>query len=80
MNIKEWYEEAFPTDKLGKEINETASFEGFADCLDEGENIYEYIGVADSVIRERIFEKLAEIVGVNYEVIYQEWLVGGNCR
>jgi hypothetical protein len=29
--------------------------------------VYEYIGVGDSLIRERLFEKLAEITGHEYE-------------
>lgn len=80
MNIKEWYEKAFPNDSIGEEINETATFEGLADCIDTGTDIYAYIGVSDSIVRERLFMELAEQTEVNYEVIYQEWLAGGNCR
>ncbi|MBO5416745.1 MAG: hypothetical protein J6A83_08970 [Clostridia bacterium] len=79
MEIKRWYRKEYPNDIVGCDLNKEATFEGLAECIDNGEDIYEYIGVSDSIIRERLFVKLSELVGVNYEVIYQEWLVGGNC-
>jgi hypothetical protein len=36
--------------------------------------VYEYLYVYDSIIRERLFEKLSEILNCEYEVIYQRWL------
>jgi len=37
--------------------------------------VYEYIGVGDSLIRERCFERLAEIAGVSYDEIYSKWVI-----
>jgi hypothetical protein len=37
-------------------------------------DIYDVIGVGDSVIRERLFEHLSEIKDVNYDYIYKKWL------
>ena len=37
----------------------------------------EVFGVGDSVVRENIFQKLAELRNVDYDVIYNEWLHGG---
>ena len=31
-------------------------------------------GVYDSLVRERIFEKLAEIIGTDYDYIYDQWV------
>jgi hypothetical protein len=47
-------------------------------CLDNYENIYDLIGVGDSLVRERIFEALAEIMNVEYDYIYHQWLGNEN--
>jgi hypothetical protein len=39
-----------------------------------GGDVYRYIGVADSVIRERLFERLAEELEVSYDYVYNLWL------
>jgi hypothetical protein len=59
-NMREYYLENFPTDEMGIEINENATFEGLFRVLDNYEDVYEYIGVGDSVIRERVFSRLSE--------------------
>ena len=74
MKIKEYYLEMFPTDELGVEINPQATFDGLFGILDNYEDVYEYIGVCDSIIRERCFEKLSQIMGCDYNVIYDQWL------
>lgn len=75
MKIREFYLEAFPTDELGIEINPKATFEGLFRVLDNYGDVYEYIGVGDSLIRERVFEKLSEIMGVTYDEVYSQWLM-----
>jgi hypothetical protein len=74
MKIKEYYLQAFPTDDLGLELNETPTFPGLLNQLIVGGDVYRYIGVSDSVIRERLFEKLAETLEVSYEYVYNLWL------
>jgi hypothetical protein len=74
MNIKEFYLNTYSTDELGVEINETATFIGLYHALITGNDPYEYIGVSDSVVRERCFEKLAEIIGTSYDYVYDLWL------
>ena len=76
MNIKNFYLELYPEDKLGLEIDSTATFEGLFEALDSYKDVYEYIGVDDSVIRERVFQKLSEIMQCDYEYIYDQWLLG----
>jgi len=72
--IKEYYIENFPTDELALELNETPTFSGLLNQLIVGGDVYRYIGVSDSVIRERLFERLAEELEVNYDYVYNLWL------
>jgi hypothetical protein len=73
MNIRQFYLDNYPSDELGLEINPNANFESLWIAIRGGE-LYDYIGVFDSVIRERIFEKFSEITGHDYDYIYNEWL------
>ena len=74
MNIKEYYLENYPTDELGLELDGTTTFVGLLNTLYEGEDIYTYIDVIDSIIRERLFERLSVILNKPYEYIYNLWL------
>lgn len=74
MKIKEFYLETYPTDDLGLELNETPTFPGLLNQLIIGGDVYRYIGVGDSIIRERLFEKLAESMEVSYDYVYNLWL------
>jgi hypothetical protein len=73
MNIKEFYCEAFPTDELGPQLDGDATLRGLFICLIDGVDVYKYIGVADSIVRERLFEKIAEEWDISYEFVYQLW-------
>jgi hypothetical protein len=73
--IKEFYLTNYPTDELGNEIHTKATFIGLFEVLDTYKDVYEYIGVHDSIIRERIFEKLANEMGIDYNEIYNQWLL-----
>ena len=75
MTIREFYLATYPTDDLGTEINPHATFEGLFETLDRYRDVYEYIGVGDSIIRERCFERLAEIMDCSYDVIYDQWMM-----
>jgi hypothetical protein len=74
MTIREFYLENYPTDELGLELNETPTFSGLLNQLITSGDIYQYIGVADSVIRERLFERLAKELNAKYEYVYNLWL------
>lgn len=74
MKIKEFYLNEYPTDELGVELNENATFVGLLNCLYEGNDVYDYIGEGDSLIRERLFEKLAQDLGSSYDYVYNLWL------
>jgi len=74
MKLKGFYLCEYPTDELGVELNENATLVGLLDTLHAGGDVYEYIGVGDSLVRERLFAKLAEELSTPYEYVYNLWL------
>ena len=74
MNIKEFYLNKYPNDKVGEELNENATFVGLLNCLYGGNDVYEYIGEGDSLIRERLFEKLSMLINKPYDYVWDLWL------
>ena len=75
MNIKEFYLNTYPTDELGVELIETTTFVGLLDVLHNNtKDVYDYIGVGDSIVRERVFGRLAEILEMPYDYVYNLWL------
>ena len=73
--LKEWYTTNYPSDELGAEINPDSTFQNLFDALDQYRDVYEVIGVGDSLVRERLFESLAEITGYDYQIIYEQWMM-----
>lgn len=73
--LKEWYTTNYPSDELGAEINPDLTFQNLFDALDQYKDVYEVIGVGDSLVRERLFESLAEITGYDYQIIYEQWMM-----
>ena len=69
-----WYAENHPSDDLGQEITPDTTFDDLEKVLDSGKNVYQVMGVSDSVIRERLFEKLADLKQVDYSEIYNKWV------
>ena len=72
--IKNWYTHYYDTDELGQEMNSMATFNDLHRALLERTDVYKVIGVGDSIIRERLFEELAILLGVSYEDVYNMWL------
>ena len=72
--IRDWYIKTYPTDEEGKEIDDKITFKAFYGYLWQGYDVYDVLEVNDSLIRERVFEKLSEILGVDYDVVYKKWL------
>ena len=73
--IKEWYMKEYETDEIGETLNEESTFEDLYEALDNHEDVYDILGGdADSIVRERCFGKLAEIMQVDYNYIYGQWL------
>ena len=73
INVRKWYMKTYPSDELGDEINQKLTLWDFYNALSQNRDIYKVIGVGDSVVRERIFEKLSKVLGVAYDTIYNMW-------
>jgi len=74
MEIRNYYIEKFPHDELGVEINKNATWVGLLKTLNTGGQVYDYLGVGDSLIRENCFAELANLIGVDYNELYYKWL------
>jgi hypothetical protein len=72
-NIKLYYKKNYPDDELGEELRDITFLELFKN-LDRGINIYETINVNDSIVRERLFQALADLFNSDYNYIYNKWL------
>lgn len=77
QTVKQYYQQYFPLDDMGEDIDPLLTFMGLNGVLLRGEDVYEAIGAHDSLVRERLFTRLAELMGVDYEVIYDLWLERG---
>lgn len=69
--IKQWYTKAYKTDEMGQEINPNVTF---MEVLSDAENVYDLLGVTDSVVRERVFDELSKRTNIPYEKIYDMWM------
>lgn len=76
-NVKNWYQ-LHHIDKLSNHINSDLTFQDVANCLLFGCDVYNCIGICDSVIREIIFSELSEILGKDYDFVYNLWLKSEN--
>ena len=77
--IKEWYLKEYSTDSVGNDLLDNITFYDLFYALDRRKDIYMTLfgseELGDSLVRERIFGKLAEIMGVDYNYIYEQWLL-----
>ena len=76
--VKEWYKEEYPDDDMGDDIDPEITFDDVFEALDNYQDIYDVLGVGDSIIRERVFTKLADLMGVDYDYVYDQWLKGAD--
>ena len=76
MTIKEFYLKNYPSDELGNQINKDVTFIGLLWMLQTKPrtDVYDFLGVFDSIIRERVFEELANQLRLSYTTIYEMWL------
>ena len=72
--IRDWYMDTYPNDDLGEDLYEEQTMADALDTLENGENFYLFLGVCDSTVLERVFEKLSELTGKGYNEIYNMWL------
>lgn len=63
-------------DNMGDAIDYNKTFYDLFECLDHHRDVYaDCLGAVDSIVRERLFVKLAEIMKVDYDYIYNQWLL-----
>ena len=74
MTIKEFYLKNYPSDELGNEINKDATFVGLLWTLQSKGDVYDFLEVYDSIVRERLFQELANQLRLSYTTIYEMWL------
>lgn len=74
MTIREYYLKTFPSDTMGTDLNESPTFSGLLNQLIISGDVYQYIGVSDSLVRERLFDRLAQELEVDYNYVYNLWL------
>ncbi len=81
ISIKNWYIDNYPSDDVGTTLSSTATFLDLNNLLNskKGSHVYQLLGGdADSLVRERCFSKLAELIGENYNYIYNKWIDSPN--
>lgn len=71
-SIRQFYQAKYPADELGRQVR-NITFLNLFDDLRNKRDIYKSIGVDDSIVRERLFDALADIFGVQYKYIYRLW-------
>ena len=71
--IKQWYLKTYPDDELGRELTDNAiTSVDVYEMLKDGYDIYDDIlQVDDSLIRERVFEKVSDDLHIPYDDIYE---------
>lgn len=74
--ILDWYKKTYPSDtEMFEDIYPEATFAAFEKAIEEDRYQfnprYDY---GDSVVRERIFQKISELNGEDYNVIYNKWV------
>ena len=71
-SIKAWYLEKYPDDPSGAYL-EDITFQEFTDALPMGSDLYAYVGIDSSDVRERLFTQLAELSGRSYDDVLRVW-------
>lgn len=76
--LKDYYKAENSDDKdMIKAFNKDNTFQDLKDALDNHIDVYSVIfkdDTGDSIVREILFTELAEILNVDYDVIYYKWL------
>ena len=73
--LRGWYMECYPKDDLAKCMEAGTTFSDLFDALDCYKDVYMLIGVGGSIIRERLFQGLADCIGKDYGYVYDQWLM-----
>lgn len=74
--LQDYYKDKHPTDNIFEDMNEQATFRDLLVQLIDRADVYNVIGIGDSLIRECLFEGLSKLLLVDYDFIYNLWLQG----
>lgn len=72
-NIRKWYHATYPDDSVYELIDNKVTFTDLINKLGK-EDIYELLGVGDSVLRERVFDEIAVRKNIDYDDVYDAWV------
>lgn len=72
--LKRWYVNKHGDDAICMQLNGRVTFDALWKAICNGEDVYKLIGVADSIVRERLFAELANRMELDYTDIYNKWL------
>ena len=72
IKVKDWYMREFPGDPCGEDLADV-TWEDLYQALESHRDVYDCLGVADSIVRERCFSALADMTNLNYDDIYDMW-------
>ena len=75
--VRDWYINEYPEGSyfmLKEDIEKEMSEATFEEVYLNIGNVYDILNVKESDIRGDVFEKLAELYGVDYDTIYYKWL------
>lgn len=67
--IKSWYVDLYPDDEMAADIPTGLTFNEFYERLGK-EDAYEILKADDSIVRERVFLAVSEMVGIDYEELW----------
>ena len=82
--LKAYYLYEHTSDELGIEINDSITFNDLFRYLDNKnyfsikyDSVYDFIGVDDSIVRERLFEGLCKVMNCSYDYVLEQWEKNG---
>lgn len=73
QQIKAFYIACFNDEEGGQELK-AVTFGELLQALENGVDVYSFTGACDSIVRERLFILLANILDKKYSYIYDLWL------
>ena len=78
MGLADWYMTRFPDDAgFAERMDSSSTFQELWEALEVGDDVYSVIGVGDSTVRERLFQRLAALKKMSYGEIYRMWQKSG---
>lgn len=76
VTLRDWYMREYPEDPLGSRIKPVVTLDDVLSRLRDGGDFYDFVGVCDSVVRERVFVELCDRYGFSYDDLYDCWCNG----